>query len=170
MSKFEKRNPHNKRSLALICAVVIGLALFAVLCIHIQNGQPDENDSALNIPEVSFNGSLDYKPFDSDTAIMIEAVTGFEFKSGTLSQSVNIHNLEVNTYDIVICLYLSDGTLLYESNYLSPGDSLSDIQISNPLEAGIYKNSVIVYRICTSDNTHSVVSQCEFPIEIRCTN
>ncbi len=51
----------------------------------------------------------------------------------------------------VFSLYLSDGTLIYKSDYVKPGETLNEITLNQPLQKGLYKNCELVID-CFLDN------------------
>lgn len=157
----------NKKSFIAIILVVIIVAVIISLCFY---SQKRSKDTAPDIPEISFDGDIGYSTKQSDNDVVVHATTGFSFAADSLNQEVNIENPAQNTCEFVVSIYLGDGTMLYQSERIRPGDCVTDIQITQTLKMGIYKNSVIAYRFYNADDSNTVISQCEFPIEIRCTN
>ena len=66
-----------------------------------------------------------------------------------------------------ILIYLGDGTLLFESDFLSPGHVISEAKFRAVPKRGTYENSLIVYKFYSSDKKHVYASQCETPVEIK---
>ena len=117
-------------------------------------------------PDIKFTDDLGYEPPEEQKKVKIEAKTGIYLKYGKLLQSVDFINLSENKYDMKILIYLGDGTLLYESDFLSPGHVISEAMFRTVPKRGTYKNSLIVYKFYSSDDKHLYVSQCEMPIVI----
>ena len=117
-------------------------------------------------PDIKFTDDLGYEPPEEQKKVKIEAKTGIYLKYGKLLQSVDFINLSENKYDMKILIYLGDGTLLYESDYLSPGHVISEAKFRAVPKHGTYENSLIVYKFYSSDEKHVYISQCETPIEI----
>ena len=157
----------NKKSFIAIILAVIIVAVITMLCVTSQRGH---KDTAPDIPDLSFDGDIGYSSEQSDNDVVVHATTGFVFTADSLNQEVNIENPTQNTCEFVVSIYLGDGTMLYQSERIRPGDCITDIQITQTLKMGVYKNSVIAYSFYNADNSDTVMSQCEFPIEIRCTN
>ena len=120
-------------------------------------------------PDIKFTDDLGYEPPEEQKKVKIEAKTGIYLKYGKLLQSVDFINLSENKYDMKILIYLGDGTLLYESDFLSPGHVISEAMFRTVPKRGTYKNSLIVYKFYSSDEKHVYISQCETPIEIEVT-
>jgi len=87
-------------------------------------------------------------------------------QSGTLDQDVYLYNPTENQCNFVISLYLSDGTLLYKSEMLRPGESIENININKKLNAGLYRNVILAYECCGDDGV--ILTRVEFTIEISC--
>lgn len=155
----------------IIIATAVLFLIIAIAIMYSLLTRNSENPSAISsIPEISFDGDAGYSEIESDSDILIHATTGFVFNADSLEQKVCIENPSENMYDFVVSIYLGDGTLIYHSDYIHPGDSVTSIKTERELESGVYANSIIVYRLYSTDTSHDVISQCEFPIEIRCTN
>lgn len=120
-------------------------------------------------PDIKFTDDLGYEPPEEQKKVKIEAKTGIYLKYGELLQSVDFINLSENKYDMKILIYLGDGTLLYESDFLSPGHVISKAKFRAVPKRGTYKNSLIVYKFYSLDEKHVYISQCETPIEIEVT-
>ena len=118
-------------------------------------------------PDIKFTDDLGYEPPEEQKKVKIEAKTGIYLKYGKLLQSVDFINLSENKYDMKILIYLGDGTLLYESDFLSPGHVISEAKFRAVPKRGTYTNSLIVYKFYSSDKKHVYVSQCETPVEIK---
>lgn len=67
------------------------------------------------------------------------------FRANVKEQAVRFPNPEANTCWVKMSLYLEDGTLLWESDLVAPGDSTDSVVFNRPLEAGNYENAVLKY-------------------------
>lgn len=120
-------------------------------------------------PDIKYTDDLGNETLEDQKKVKIEARTGIYLKYGKLLQSVDFINLSENKYDMKILVYLSDGTLLYESDFLSPGHVISEAKFRAVPKRGTYTNSLIVYKFYSSDEEHVYISQCETLIEIEVT-
>lgn len=140
MGKHSKgREPERKKRLVfwIIAAVIIIILLLCLRCCGKDGGSTPEQGA----PETTAPG-LDFIPADDEAPRMIQipATTGIYMRAGQLEQTVDFYNPEDNNCFFVLSLYLSDNTLLYKSDMLSPGERVTDITLSVPLERGIYRN------------------------------
>ena len=81
-------------------------------------------------------------------------VTAYEtikLKADTLEQSVRFDNPLQNNCWLVITLSLEDGTVLWQSEELIPGQVVRSITMNRTLEAGEYENAVLRYQHWTYD-------------------
>lgn len=82
------------------------------------------------------------------------AIPGFEklvLKAGELEQKVGFYNPEQNTCYIRIFLALANGTELYQSGMIKPGQRLDTVEFSRSLEAGTYEGAVLRYECFSLD-------------------
>ena len=102
----------------------------------------------------------------SDSGVQIEAASGFIMNAGVTAQSVKFNNSRSNDCAFIVTLYLADGTEIYKSDYLYPGDSINEIELKRTLKAGLYKDALMVYQLYSIES-HKPINRCEFPIEIQ---
>lgn len=82
------------------------------------------------------------------------AIPGFEklvLKAGELDQKVGFYNPEQNACYFRIFFALADGTELYQSGMIKPGQRLDTVELSRSLEAGIYEGAVLRYECFSID-------------------
>ena len=73
-----------------------------------------------------FEEYQDYK----NQSISIPGMNGIYLKANQTKQTVDFFNPEENQCYFIISLYLSDGTLIYKSDYIEPGDYSGIMQYS----------------------------------------
>ena len=99
-------------------------------------------------------GTLNFTPTgeqQGDT-ISLPGMTEITLQSGQLEQVVDFHNPKENACYFVLSLYLSDDTLIYQSDYLAPGERITDIVLKQTLQRGVYGKCRLVYQCFTLDN------------------
>ena len=144
--------------------------LFAVLVVFVAITLITLRDGVIQIgePEVYENTNLGYEPVSDNNGMVLKAVTGIRIKSDTIIQEFEIPNSSSNKYAISVFIILEDGTIIYESGFLYPGETIEEIELYESLERGTYKNSILLYKFYTVDEPHTFINQCKFPIEINC--
>lgn len=154
--------------IVLILALIafVGLAIVAIIA-PMQYNTPVigvvENDFAF--PEVVGNGSDGFTAH-TQTSAAIPATTGVVFESGKLEQTVNLRNPSENPCVFVISLYLGDGTKLFQTEPIYPGNTVSTVILSRELSCGHYSDAVIVYDCYSADGAMKPLTRCELVIEI----
>lgn len=76
------------------------------------------------------------------------AIPGFEklvMKAGQTDQVASFYNPEANECFFRISVLLADGTELFRSGMIKPGQKIEELEISQSLKAGTYKDAVLRY-------------------------
>lgn len=103
----------------------------------------------------------------NENSISIPGFEGLSLKAGKKKQSVALMNPEQNPCYFVITLALEDGTVLWESDYIAPGETSKPITLNQPLEAGTYPNSILRYSCFTLDKNRSSLNGAETKLTLR---
>lgn len=84
-----------------------------------------------------------------------------------MRQAVKLYNPETNACYFMISLSLADGTPLYRSGMVKPGQMIDVIEISRTLQAGTYQNAVLKYECYSSDGLQQLNgAQSVFNLEV----
>lgn len=83
--------------------------------------------------------------------IDVTAYESIALKADTPEQSVRFDNPLENNCWLVITLSLEDGTVLWKSEELQPGQVVRSITLTQTLEAGEYENAILSYQHWTYD-------------------
>lgn len=97
----------------------------------------------------------------------IIAYDAIEFSADTLEQSVSFDNPLQNNCWLVITLELEDGTVLWMSEELQPGQVVRNITLNQPLTAGEYNNAVLRYQHWTYDDAKEPLNGAETVLTIK---
>lgn len=97
---------------------------------------------------------LDFEEYEEykNQSISIPGTSGIALAANTITQTVDFYNPQENQCYFVISLYLSDGTMIYKSDYIEPGERITDIELLQTLKQGIYKNCTLNYDCFTLAN------------------
>lgn len=110
--------------------------------------------------------SLDFQPYNNtEDTITIPGIDGLNLKAGQLQQQVDFCNPSQNKCYFQISLFLSDGTLIWKSDYIAPSEEISEIILVKALQRGLYKNCRLVYD-CYSINDKSQLNSGAVKLEI----
>lgn len=135
-----------KRMAGVLVLVIVAVGiLFLRSCGGGTQIQPKDTEAPHN--------TLDFTPAgeQQDNMIVIPGMTGLNMKAGQLQQTVDFFNPEKNKCYFVLSLYLSDDSLIYQSDYLAPGEHITDISLKQELQRGVYRNCRLVYACFTLD-------------------
>ena len=94
-------------------------------------------------------------------SIAIPGYEMLELKAGIKEQSLCMPNPPQNCCYFQICLYLEDGTLLWQSELIEPGTNSKPMVLSKTLEKGMYPNAILRYSCYSQDNNLSPLNGAE---------
>ena len=92
------------------------------------------------------------------------AIPGYEaitLEADTKKQSTALQNPAHNICLFRISLILEDGTVLWVSDYIKPGEISDNIELSKELDPGTYPNSILKYECFTMDGSLSPLNGAE---------
>lgn len=126
--KMDKR-----KQIVLISLIVIAIGFILMRSCSVNRSTSEEGKE------------LNFQPFEDEQLIKIPARESLTFAANTLSQSVSFGNPAENSCFLQVSLFLSDGTMIYQSDLLKPSEMVSNIILTQKLERGIYKDCLIRY-------------------------
>ena len=97
------------------------------------------------------------------------AIPGYEaitLEANTKKQSTALKNPSHNMCLFRISLILEDGTVLWVSDYVKPGEISDNIELSRELEPGTYPNTILKYECFTMDGTLSPLNGAETKLSL----
>ena len=144
----KRRNKALIVCLALLLAVAIGVIVWLITRPGDEPALPAENTTQTS-QSAKENGGLVVP--ERPEMIDVTAYESLKLKADTLEQSVRFENPVQNNCWMVITLSLEDGTELWKSEELEPGQVLRSITLNQPLAAGEYENAVLSYQHWTYD-------------------
>lgn len=113
-------------------------------------------------PEQSVIQSSQQLDFDS---ISIPGKESMEIQANTKSVSVDLYNPEDNKCYFEISILLEDGTELYKSKLVKPGQNIYKINLNKELSKGAY-NATIHYSTYTMDGNYTPLNGANVPIKL----
>lgn len=149
----------------LIVLVLAFLALAAAVLVSPVRYRNEDRQNNFTFPEIVGNGSDGFVAHNKASAT-IPATDGIELTSGTVEQSLCMSNPDNNPCIFVISLYLGDGTLLFTTEPLYPGETSEPVLLRQSLNSGVYKNATLVYDCYSSDGNMAPLTRCEIAVEI----
>lgn len=154
-----------KRTKILLIGIIAAAVAAAGIAIFLLISKEEEkaNTSASVVP---WDVEIQEEAKQEDE-ILIPGYDSMVMKANTKEQKVNMGNPADNTCYFVIVIRLADGTQLYQSDYLKPGEGLEEITLERELEVGEYQ-AVIEYN-CYSLEDKSTLNNgsVEFQLNVR---
>lgn len=167
--KFSKRK--NLFWGILIVLLIVILVILLLLFHSCSNG--DKPKGQITVPD-AFHGSIESIQENGNEVTAINsygtiAIPGYEvltLKSNQKKQNISFNNPEQNKCYFVISLYLSDGTLLWKSDYVKPGTVSKAVVLSQILSKGSYKDCVLRYECFAYDNSKKQLNGAETKVTL----
>ena len=155
---MEKKKKYIIALISLFVVVIILVWLFYYCQSHETNPTADTTTTE--------SKSLDFTPYNNTAdTITIPGIDGLNLKAGQLQQQVDFCNPSQNKCYFQISLFLSDGTLMWKSDYIAPSEEILEITLVKELHRGLYKNCRLLYD-CYSINDKSQLNSGEVKLEI----
>ena len=150
-------NPKIKFLLAVLIALLV---VGGILCIIFFKQQAAFNAHS--------NGMIQGENITEKNAdsIAIPGYEGLTLKADTLQQTVSLNNPEQNACLFIIGLYLEDGTMLWQSDYIEPGSVSSPIVLIEALPKGTY-HAVLRYSCFKMDSEKTPLNGAETKLTLR---
>lgn len=100
--------------------------------------------------EISFKGNVirsktKFSQIKSKNAIRVPGFGRMDFVADRKEQSTKLHNPRKNNCYFRISIILDDGTIIWTSDLIAPGEKVEDITLSQTLSEGTYDNVTIKY-------------------------
>lgn len=160
----EKQNNKKKTALIIIVAVILsaGAAIMGVLTWQgYFDKQPEEkSEGVVGMIVDDWETGIEDTSSEQKKGTQIPGYSSAEMKKGDTSLKLRIGNPKENEVGFYATLKLSDGTVLYESQLLQPGQGLEEIPLSKTLEKGTY-DAVVVYQCVALNEAHTPLNAAE---------
>lgn len=98
------------------------------------------------------------------------ALPGYAYlnlQADTTKQTLTLSNPPENSCLFRISLILEDGTVLWTSDLIKPGYDSAPIRLSQPLSAGSYPNTTLLYECFTMDAAQSPLNGGSIKLTLR---
>lgn len=134
-----------KSNIITIAAVVVITAIVVLVSVAIGislTGSSSMQSSSTGnaLPDV-----VEPIPVEVPKTIAIPGYAQLVMKAGDVMQDVELHNPQENPCYFMISIILPDGTEVFRSGLIEPGQKTDVIKLLQPLKAGTYENAVLRY-------------------------
>lgn len=154
--KFEKQSPKRFPWVPTIVAIVLIALLLLLKCC---NGGP--------LPNYENEADITATMEKNNDSIAIPGYEGLTLKADSKKQDLRLPNPEQNTCYFQIALFLEDGTLLWQSELIKPGETSKPITLETELEEGTYPKAVLHYSCFEMNEELTPLNGAEIKVTLR---
>ncbi|MGM0214222.1 tRNA (uracil-5-)-methyltransferase [Enterococcus sp. AZ109] len=130
---------------------IIGLFIFLGLIVIGIGFNKKTNDAVVETEGQEWTGKKNIPVKKESESIAIPGFESMTFVKDEKKQTVNLYNPEINTCYFKLSLLLPDGTQIWESKFIEPGNGIYEIELNQELAEGEYENAILKYE-CFSMN------------------
>ena len=153
--RFEK--PTQKRFSCI--TVVFGVACVVLLILLMQTCRhTPATMGESSVPETTVA--------KNEGSISIPGYEMLELKADSKQQTIALSNPPQNNCYFEISLYLEDGTLLWKSDLIEPGEATEPIVLTKELSKGYYAKSVLRYACFAMDTDRTPLNGAETKVTL----
>ncbi len=144
-------------ALVLIAAATVGILLFR------DKPKPKKTSDSQGVVGVvtdDWDTGIDEKDKPKQSGTQIPGYSSAQMKAGDTTLKINIGNPKENKVGMFATVKLDDGTVLYESPLLKPGQGITEIPLSKTLEKGTY-NAFVEYKCVMLNEKNTPLNAAE---------
>ena len=162
--KSDNKNS-NKKTIIIISVVVLVIAATVIIMAFTGVFSPAPKEEANGVVGVITdnwdpNIESDPPPAEQKSGTRIPGYSTAVMNAGDTSLTLSIGNPKENKVGMFAELQLEDGTVLYQSPLLSPGQGLTEVPLNKTLDKGTY-NAKVVYRCVSLDEKNTPLNAAE---------
>ena len=151
-----RRNSTSPVTVILAVLLVIALGVIAWLLIKDGTAKPPDNPQTEQTePVEKLTDSIDIPGFGD-----------LYFKAGQTEQNMTVPNPPQNFCWFKVSLVLEDGTVLWTSELIAPGEKSEKVVLNEPLEKGEYKNAMLKYQCFADEAEQNALNGAETKLTI----
>ena len=147
----KRRKKHIKFYGLLLMLIILCILIVFVICQHVSKPA-----------EISMSASTDH----SNETISIPGFIELNLQADTQQQTISLYNPAENDCWFEISLLLEDGTLLWKSEWIAPGDISKPIFLEKSLEAGTYTRATLQYKCFKRDESLAPLNGAEAKVTL----
>ena len=152
----------SKKKVIIIVAAVVVLAAAAVLTLWFCGVFTPKTEPANGVVgQITDDWDPGVEqPTSAKSGTQIPGYSNAEMNAGDTSLKMSIGNPKENKVGFFASIVLDDGTVLYESELLKPGQGLTEVPLSKTLEKGTY-DAKVVYQCVALDEKNTPLNSAE---------
>ncbi len=146
----------SKTTLMRVAVVVLTIAVVVLLVIVLRPAPTEDIPESTGVSGViseDWDSGIDHGSVQA-TGVQVPGYKLAKMNAGDTTLHLNIGNPKANEVAFYVTVELEDGTVLYTSPLLEPGQGISDLPLSASPEKGTY-NAYAVYQVVSLDEAHT---------------
>lgn len=140
------------RVIVAVLAVAVVVLLAIVLWPHPSKEEP-ATEGVSGIISDEWDSGIDHGSVET-SGVQVPGYKAAKMSSGDSSLHLNLGNPKENDVGFYVTVELEDGTVLYTSPLLEPGQGISELPLATSPEKGTY-DAFAVYQIVSLDEAHT---------------
>lgn len=158
-----------KKTIILITAIILAavVAVTGGVVYWKQKNTKENTVTAATVVPWDINIEEEDEVPESNETISIPGYSRMVMKANTKEQTVSMGNPADNNCYFVIVLQLEDGTELFKSDYLKPGEGYETIVLNQELEAGEYQAVIRYYCYTLEEKSALNGGSSAFPLIVQ---
>ena len=166
---MEKKKSKNKAVLVIGLILLIASVTFGVLIMTgVIRFSPEKTEDAQGVVgriKNDWDTGLEESDQTSKRGTKIPGYSTAEMNAGDKTLKISIGNPKENKVGLIATLKLSDGTVLYKSTLLKPGQGLEEVPLTQTLEKGEYA-AMVAYQCVMLDEKNTPLNGAESGFEL----
>lgn len=164
--KTDKNKKNNKKNVIIIISsavlvIAVAAIIMAVCGVFNPPAPKEEAKGVVGVITDDWDPNATEDPSAAKkSGTRIPGYSSAEMSAGDTSLTLSIGNPKENKVGMFAELQLEDGTVLYESPLLSPGQGLTEVPLNKTLDKGVY-NAKVVYRCVLLDEKNTPLNAAE---------
>lgn len=162
-----KKKKDSKPLLIVIIAILLVMAVVAgIVIINLLTQKPQEEEEekeerkgVVGVVTDDWDDGVE-EPTSQQSGTRIPGYSYAEMDAGDTDLVIRIGNPKENKVGFFATLKLEDGTVLYESGLLKPGQGLEAVPLNRTLEKGVY-DAVVRYQCVLLDDENTPLNAAE---------
>ena len=138
-------NQDKKKKILLILLILLLMLGMLFVGLYLGGAFKPKPQTPIADTAVRYAEQQDYSQLEESPTIAIPGYDTIDFAAGETHQTVTLHNPEENTCYFKMSFILPDGTVIWQSDLLEPGMAFTEIELSQPLDAGTYEGVTLKY-------------------------
>lgn len=144
--------------IAILMILLVFLACFLVIKSY-------SNKYAVNV--IPARSDEEGQAPETKSTISIPGFETLRMRAGTEVQAVRLYNPAENDCYFLITILLPDGTQIFQSDLIPPGEEIKSIHINTLLQAGTYEETQLLYACYSLDDLQALNgASIKFTLEV----